>query len=291
MKQNYILVSACKNEAENLPSMILSVSSQKIKPLVWLIVDDGSTDGSSAIIESASKKFDWIIYIKMPEGKRDLGFHYSTILKTGFDTAIDYCHINNLEYSYLGNVDCDLTFNDDFFSNIIEEFNTDNELGVASGGTLYTINNKKVRAKIRKDEPSGGHMLIRKECYDDISGVKVSYSADTVIKAKARMKGWNTRRFEENTAIEIRDVSSSEGYWKGYVFNGKSNYFLNFNFIHVLFKSALLTLRRPYFIGMAYFYGYLSSLVNHDQKIDDADIRNYFNSKWKYVFFNFIYNK
>jgi len=39
--QNYILLTACRNESKFIGDTVRSVISQTQKPLVWLILDDG----------------------------------------------------------------------------------------------------------------------------------------------------------------------------------------------------------------------------------------------------------
>jgi len=281
--KNYILITPCKNEAKNLPNLIKSISSQSITPIVWLIINDASTDGTYEILKMAAKYHDWIIDIQLNEkSERDRGMHLASITKMGFDTAITYCTEHGFDYEYLGNIDADLTVEPDFFENLITELENNPELGIASGGTDYTIGSKIVRAKISFDEPSGGDMLIRKKCFEDCEGVKVSYAYDSVLKAKAKLKGWKTMRFEDNIATEIRDVSSAEGYWKGYLHKGKVAYYLNYNPIHVIGKSVLFFSIKPHYTGLAFLLSYFINMVKRKERIDDDEVRDFFWNKLKY---------
>lgn len=278
---NYLIITPCKNEGDNLPSLISSIAAQKVKPVVWVIVDDGSVDKTPEIIRNAKGKFNWIQYIRLEAGKRDIGLHLSGVIKTGFDYATSYCKKNNLDYKYLGNVDADLTLEKTFFENLINEFANSPILGIASGGTKNIIGDKIIHAKISVYEPSGGHMLIRRECYEECSGIPISYAWDSILKAKARINGWETRRFEENIAIEIRDVNSVEGYWKGYIISGKKDYFLNLNPFHAIFKSMKYLIRKPYYIGVIYILSYLKDAILRKKQINDTEIKKYFWNKWK----------
>jgi len=123
--KNYVLVTACKNEETNLQSLIDSIVSQKIRPVFWLIVDDGSTDNTPFILERNEVKYDWIKVLRLEQSPRDLGLHLSKVLKKGFEYSINYCELAGLKYSYLGNVDADLTLPSTFFSYLIEEFEKD----------------------------------------------------------------------------------------------------------------------------------------------------------------------
>lgn len=279
--RNYVVVTPCKNEGENLPDLIASVVAQTVRPVLWAIVDDGSTDDTFQITQDAAEKHEWIHVLRMYEGDRDLGLHYATVVKTGFDHVISYCKESDLEYSYLGNLDGDLTLSSRFYENLMTEFEKDPELGVASGGTEHIIGDRVRYANVSVNEPSGGHMLVRGECFEECGGIPLSYSIDSVLKAKARLKRWKTKRFEENVATEIRDVHAAEGYWKGFVHKGESSYYLNINPLHVIARVVIYLFKKPYYIGVAYLVGYLHSVIRREERIDDAEVKRYFWNKWK----------
>lgn len=279
---DYLLITACKNEADNLPELCNSITCQQILPVLWVIVNDGSTDNTSQILNSYADRFSWIKVLNNESSPRDVGLHLSEILRSAFEYGISYCKKNNINYNFLCNVDGDIILPCGFFANLMSEFKKDSSLGIASGGTTHRVNGKLVHAKVSVNEPSGGHMAIKKECYVQVGGYPVSYSSDSVLKAKARLKGWTTKRFEENMALEVRDVYSAEGFWKGALFSGKSNYFLNFNPVHALLKSIKYFKKPPHYIGFAYLLGYFGSFVNRDAQISDDEVRDYFWSKWRH---------
>lgn len=282
--QEYILVTSCKDEGENLPNLIQSVVEQTFRPVLWVIVDDGSTDNTPEIIREAKGKNGWIQSIRFNEGRRrDIGLHLAKVINKGFNFATEYCMKNGISYEYLGNLDADLILNHTFFENLIKEFEKNPKLGVASGGTKHIIRDRIKYAKVRTDEPSGGHMLIRRECFEEIGGFPLSYASDSVLKARARLRGWETKRFEANLATEVRDVSSAEGYWKGYIKTGKSYYYLNFNPIHVLIKGIIHLSKKPYYTGIAYLIGYFGNFILRKEQIDDEEIKGYYWNKWKEV--------
>jgi len=279
--QNYLLVTACKNEAENLPNLIESVVAQTIQPVVWVIVDDGSTDDTPRITRNAAEKYSWIHVLRLQEGKWDLGLHYSYVVKTGFDHVISYCKMQELDCKYFGNLDGDLIIPRNFYEQLINEFKTDVELGIASGGTCHLIGKQRVYAKVSVNEPSGGHMLIKKACFDSCGGIPHSHSIDAVLKAKSRLRGWKTKRFEENLVIEVRAARAAQGYWNGFLSDGKNYYYLHFNPIHVLIKVILFSFRTPYYGGLAFLLGYLGFALRKKECIDDEELRQYFWNKWK----------
>ena len=63
--KDYILVTPCKNEEESLPELARSVVNQAIKPKMWVIVDDGSTDRTPEILRDLALKHNWIQNIRL----------------------------------------------------------------------------------------------------------------------------------------------------------------------------------------------------------------------------------
>ena len=48
---HYVLISPCRDEAEFIRRSVESVLRQTLLPSAWIIVDDGSTDGSGELLE------------------------------------------------------------------------------------------------------------------------------------------------------------------------------------------------------------------------------------------------
>ena len=50
MNRQYIVVTPCRNEEMSHPNLVQSITAQTIKPSLWVIVDDGSTDKTGELI-------------------------------------------------------------------------------------------------------------------------------------------------------------------------------------------------------------------------------------------------
>ena len=49
-RQRYVIVTPVRNEEERLENTIRSVANQTVRPVEWVIVDDGSTDGTRELL-------------------------------------------------------------------------------------------------------------------------------------------------------------------------------------------------------------------------------------------------
>lgn len=274
---NYILVTPVKNEEKSLYNLIESVVSQSIKPVLWVIVDDGSTDETANIIKEAELKYDWINIIQLDESIRNLGIHYADVCRTGFDFGVRYCKINNIQYEYIGLLDADMVLCTDYFNKLIKKFENNSKLCIASGG-IYHIDNKfnEIWEKGWDDLPRGGARIWRRKCFEETGGYLLTHSADAVSNIKAQLMGWETKQFKEIKAIQSRMTSSAEGFWKGYEMRGFYSYYVNTNSLLVMLKGINYLFKKPYYIGIAYFCGYIKSLIRREKQIDDEEIRHYY---------------
>lgn len=279
ISSNYILITPAKNEETNLPDVALSVTEQIIKPLLWLIMDDGSTDKTSDIIRNLQNKYDWIKCIRLPQKPRDITFHYSLVCKKGFDYILEYCEQNNIEYEYIGLLDADTVLTNDYFHKLISQFEMDKSLGIASGGVYYNFNNKLSWEQSNINLPRGTGRLWRRDCFFDTKGYVVEPSPDSISNVKAVLYGWKIKQFIDIVEIQKRKTSGADGLWDGYIKNGWMAYYFNKNPLLVLANIIYYSTKSPYYTGFAYFLGYTTSVLKMKAKICDKEIRDYYWNK------------
>jgi len=63
---SYVLVTPARNEAFFIEDTIRSVLAQTTRPMRWVIVSDGSTDGTDEIAERYAREVSWIEFLRMP---------------------------------------------------------------------------------------------------------------------------------------------------------------------------------------------------------------------------------
>ena len=72
--RRYLLVSPCRDEAQYLCRALDSVALQSVPPALWVIVDDGSTDESPAILEKYSRRLPYLCVVRRTDrGRRQVG--------------------------------------------------------------------------------------------------------------------------------------------------------------------------------------------------------------------------
>src|SRR5262245_58606679 len=109
MPLSYALVTPARNEAQYIELTLRSVVRQTITPLKWVIVSDGSTDGTDEIVQRYAADHPWIELLRMPE-RRERNFAGKV---QAFNAG--YAAVSGLPYAVIANLDGDVSFDDDYF--------------------------------------------------------------------------------------------------------------------------------------------------------------------------------
>ena len=64
---SYVLITPARNEAAFIENTIKAVVAQTLRPAKWVIVSDGSTDGTDDIVAEYAAEHPWIELVRMPE--------------------------------------------------------------------------------------------------------------------------------------------------------------------------------------------------------------------------------
>jgi biofilm PGA synthesis N-glycosyltransferase PgaC len=74
MNRSYVIISPCRDEAQYMRRTLDSVLAQTALPSLWVIVDDGSTDETPAILDAYAARHAFIQVIRRTDrGRRSVG--------------------------------------------------------------------------------------------------------------------------------------------------------------------------------------------------------------------------
>ena len=200
-----MLITPARDEAQFIELTLKSVVAQTARPVKWVIVSDGSTDGTDDIVSRYAADHPWIELVRMPERSER---HFAGKVHA-FNAG--YAKVTSLDYEVIGNLDADVSFEPGHFEFLVSRFVQDPRLGVVGGpfreGTLqydYRFSNI--------ENVWGGCQLFRKKCFEDIGGYQPikGGSIDHVAVVSARMKGWKTRTFTESVCLHHRQMGTAQ---------------------------------------------------------------------------------
>lgn len=258
--QNYVVITPAHNEALFVEEAFFSIIRQTVPPLRWIVVNDGSTDQTSAILERClAQRPDIVdlVHVHRSDG-RDFG-NKVRAFNEGLARAA------GLNYVFIGNLDADISLQPEYYERILVEFGRDAALGIAGGMVSSSIDGKFVSQDVSLDSVAGAVQLFRRECFEGIGGFLTlpNGGEDAAAEIMARRSGWKVRTFPELCALEQRRTGTATANpLVARIREGRRLYSLGYGSIFFLMRCLARSLERPRLIGsVAALYGYLEALV------------------------------
>jgi biofilm PGA synthesis N-glycosyltransferase PgaC len=258
----YVLITPARNEAEFIELTLKSVVSQTVKPLKWVIVSDGSTDGTDEIVGRYSALYPWIELVRMPERRER---HFAGKVHA-FNAG--FARVKDLNWGAVGSLDADISFDEDFFSFLLGKLAENPELGLV--GAPFKDSSMYDYRFVSIEHVSGACQLFRRACFTEIGGyvpVK-SGGIDHVAVITARMKGWKTRTFTEKICLHHRKIGTAErGALAAKYRVGALDYALGGHPVWEIFRTIYQMSKKPYVIGgLMLLAGYVISGIRRAER-------------------------
>jgi glycosyltransferase involved in cell wall biosynthesis len=256
-----VLITAARNEADNIERTIESVIKQTFTPRKWVIVNDGSTDGTQDIVRRYLGRYDWIELREMPH-HRDRSFAAKA---SCFNAA--YEGLKELQFDVIGNLDADVSFDHDYLEFLMRRFEDDSRLGVA--GTVFreTDYSSETNSFEGQNHVAGGCQLFRRRCFEEVGGyVPTKIGTDWIAVTTARMKGWTTRSFREKAFFHCRSLGSAGRTRLQTAFlYGEKDYRLGWHPLYELFRVTYQVTTHP-LVGLSLAAGYVAAFVRRIER-------------------------
>ena len=265
----YVLITPARNEAEYIEQTIRSMVSQTHLPARWIIVDDGSTDGTGEIVAAYSSRHEWIELLSLP-ARSGRTFGGKAI---AFNSG--YRRVKSINVDIIGNVDADISFGQDHMAFLLGKFAANPRLGVA--GTPFREGSQQYDYRFTSMEHvSGACQLFRRECLESIGGYTPLKEGgiDLLAVIKARMNGWQTRTFPERFCVHHREMGTGMNRGLDVPFKGgRHDYQMGVHMVWQFFRCLYQMTRKPYVVfGSALLAGYLWGMITRADRIVPRDV-------------------
>ncbi len=260
----YVLITPARNEAKFIELTMKSVVSQTVRPIKWVIVSDGSTDGTDEVVERYAAEHSWIELVRMPE-RPERNFAAKV---HAFNAG--YARLKGLEYEVIGSLDGDVSFDEDYFSFLLRKLTEDHTLGLV--GTPYKDSTNQIYDYrfVSIEFVCGACQLFRRECFEQIGGyVPVKGGGvDHIAVLSARMKGWKSRTFTDKICLHHRMSGTAQhGPLTARFRTGILDYALGGHPIWELFRAAYQMTKKPRVVGgLLLLAGYIWALVTRMER-------------------------
>jgi glycosyltransferase involved in cell wall biosynthesis len=261
---SYALVTPARNEAEHIRETCESVKAQKLKPLRWIVVDDGSTDGTADIVRKYQRQMAFLRVIeRLDRGYDAVGGGVVEAFYTGLREL-------DVGTSYIGKLDADITLDSDYYEQLIALMDVKENLGIASGQNYVRDSNGSLRIERRLPfHPVGGARLYRTHVFQEIGGLVKAAGWDTLDIVRTRMRGYDTRNYDDLRVVHLRALGTRGALRDGVLRRGRSAYLLGYSKLYFAARVGYFALtQRPRPLHAWWLLrGYLEVALKHEPPI------------------------
>jgi len=260
----YVLITPARDEAAFIEQTIRAVLRQTARPARWVIVSDGSTDGTNAVVAGYAAAHDWIELVRQSaRTERDFAGKVAA-----FNAG--YARVKDLAYDVIGNLDADVTVEGDYFAFLMRKFAENPRLGVAgpayreADGRTYDYRFANIQ------DVAGACQMFRRQCFEAIGGYRPAKSGgiDLIAGLSARAQGWQTRTFTEAVCLHHRPSGSAQ--YTGMsakLHKGRKDYLLGSHPAWELLGAVHQMKSRPYVVGgLLILAGYLWGMLRRVER-------------------------
>lgn len=212
MAPRYALVTPVRNEEATIGRTIETVAEQTIAPLAWVIVSDGSTDATDAIVREWAARLPWLHFVRRDSAPNRRDFAAKI---TAFGQGHETLKALAPEHEYVGNLDADVTFAPDYYEKALALFAAFPGLGIIGGTIMEDMGQGFKKQLSSARHTPGATQLFRREVFEAIGGyLPLPHGGeDSAADIMARMHGWECAAYDELEVFHHRRVGGTG--WRG----------------------------------------------------------------------------
>jgi glycosyltransferase involved in cell wall biosynthesis len=286
-QQRYCLITPCRDEAMFGQRTLESVVGQSVRPALWVIVDDGSTDATPQLLAEYAARHSFIRVLRRADrGDRKLG---GGVIEA-FDAG--YASVDPDRFDYVCKLDLDLELPSRYFELLMQRMEADPRIGTCSGKAYFPKEGADqpvqlplldtrgfVSEMIGDDNSLGMVKFYRTDCFRQIGGFTRELMWDGIDGHRCRQLGWVAVSWDdpELRFIHLRPMGTShKNWWTGRQRHGFGQYFMGTSPVYML-AAAMFRMTRPPRVlgGLAMLYGYFKSMAQRRPRYGDAEFRRF----------------
>jgi glycosyltransferase involved in cell wall biosynthesis len=266
---SYAAVTPARNEASNLRRLAESMRAQTAPPSQWLIVDNGSSDGTAELVAELVAELPFASAIRLPAapGNAIRGGPIVAAFETGLAAL-------RPDTDIVVKLDADVSFEPDFFELLLAAFEADPRLGIA-GGVCYeqAPDGAWLPTFTTRDHVRGATRAYRRSCLGQVLPLERRMGWDGIDELRAQVAGWRTRTIDGLPFLHHRALGARERSWSKWVAQGDMAHYMGYRFSYLLLRAGYRSLREPSATGM--IWGFLTDVARRTPRYPDPAVRRH----------------
>jgi glycosyltransferase involved in cell wall biosynthesis len=267
----YALVTPARDEEQNLGRLAASLVAQTVLPLAWIVVDDGSTDGTAQSVSRLAEDHDWISVVSAaPDGGRLVDGRL-----TGRDVAAFQCGLAALPEvpDIVLKLDADVSLLPDFFDHLLTAFEADPKLGIA-GGACFELEDGAWRERwVTGNHVRGATRAYRWACLQDVQPLEPRLGWDGIDEVVATVRGWRTQSIRSLPFFHHRPMGERDGAHRSFRDQGSTAHYMGYRPTYLVARAVFRMRVSP--SAWAMIAGYADAARRREPVLPDSAARGY----------------
>jgi biofilm PGA synthesis N-glycosyltransferase PgaC len=266
---DYAVITPVRDEARHLPRLAEALDAQQLRPRRWVIVDDGSTDGTRALAAELARRHDWVMAIDSGAShERARGAPIVDAFNTGLGRLGGH-------YEFVVKLDADLYVPPHYFAWVADTFEADPRAGIVGGTVLVHDGERWTLDRVSSRAVHGVAKAYRTACLTAMGGLRASMGWDGIDDYAARARGWRSRVLSELTILHYDQRGSKQRWWKSRFEEGLGAHYMGYrpDFLALRATYRMVVERPPVLGGLLLGAGYVWGRLRRRPQVPDAGAR------------------
>ena len=269
----HLIVTPARNEAENLRRLGRCLTEQAWRPDGWIVVDNGSTDGTAEVVGGLAQAHPWIRLISIPSDPTPARGRSSVrAFNAGVRELTEHPDL-------ITGLDADVSFDSGYFGKLRQKFEADPRLGIASGLCYEPSGDGWEPVHVTRPFIRGASFTCRRECVTQLLPLEERLGWESIAVLRANVRGWRSAIFTDLGYFHHRPTGARDASRFGsFAEEGDSAYYMWYRPSYMLLRSLYraIGLRDPAATGLA--WGYARSALRRASRHPESGFREFVRS-------------